>query len=96
MISKTTPIQGTQPPLQLQGLAASLGTRRSSTGEDKLLATRISSLQQALTRYPEIRPEVVARGQALAIDPDYPSAQVLDTVAGLIAASPDLTEPEEN
>ncbi|OAM88600.1 hypothetical protein OH491_11200 [Termitidicoccus mucosus] len=96
MISQTSSTQGAQAPLQLQGPAANIGARRSTPGADRLLPTRISSLQQTLTQYPEIRPEVVARGRELSIDPDYPPAHVVETVAGLIASSPDLTETEES
>ena len=96
MISQTSSTQGAQAPLQLQGPAAGIGARRPSSGADRLLSTRTSALQQALAQYPEIRPEVVARGQELSLDPDYPPAHVVETVAGLIAASPDLTETEES
>lgn len=49
-------------------------------------------MRSALERQPEIRPDVVARGQALAADPHYPSASIIQSVAGKILASPDLSE----
>ena len=48
----------------------------------------------ALAAQPEIRPEVVARGQALAADPNYPSTDILRSVAAKLIASPDLTADE--
>jgi hypothetical protein len=47
--------------------------------------------RKALSREPEIRPEVVARGRKLAADPDYPSASVIQRVAAMIVNSPDLS-----
>jgi hypothetical protein len=51
-------------------------------------------LSAALANQPEIRPDVVARGQALANDPTYPSASILSKVAAAIVASPDLSEDQ--
>lgn len=61
-------------------------------GPDRLALGQAASLNAALADQPEVRPEVVARGRALAADPDYPSAAVLQKVAQLIVASPDLSE----
>jgi hypothetical protein len=49
-------------------------------------------LREALARQPEIRPEVVARGLALAADSSYPPPEVLLKVASLILRSPDPSE----
>ena len=49
-------------------------------------------LQTELRRQPEIRSEVVNRARALAQDPNYHSMEILWQVAGMILASPDLSE----
>ena len=59
---------------------------------DQISTENAAFLRAELQRQPEIRPEVVARGLALAKDPNYPSAEVLQNVAGQILAAPDLTE----
>ena len=51
-------------------------------------------LQAELARQPEIRPEVLARAQVLAADPDYPSAAVIRRVGEMILEAPDLSEDE--
>jgi len=67
---------------------------RTQSGRDSLSTDKAAQLQSALATVPEIRPEVVARGQALAADPNYPSAAIIKSVAGLIVNSPDLSEDE--
>jgi len=61
---------------------------------DSLSTDKTTQLQDALQQVPEIRPEVVARGKALAADPGYPSASIIASVAGMIVNSPDLSEDE--
>lgn len=68
--------------------AARLPTQRP----DQISTENAAFLRAELQRQPAIRPEVVARGQALAKDPNYPSAEVLKKVAEQILASPDLSE----
>ncbi|MFI5336190.1 MAG: hypothetical protein ACHQ5A_05380 [Opitutales bacterium] len=60
-------------------------------GADQFSATNSAALRQALASQPEIRPEVVARGRALAADPSYPSADIIRQVGQRILNSPDLT-----
>lgn len=59
---------------------------------DKFSAENSAALRVALTRHPEIRPEVVERGRALAADPAYPSAEILRRVSENIINSPDFSE----
>jgi hypothetical protein len=61
---------------------------------DSLSTEKAEQLGAALAGQPEIRPEVVARGLALASDPNYPSTSVIRSVASQILASPDLTEDQ--
>jgi hypothetical protein len=44
-------------------------------------------LNQALTDTPEVRADQVARAKALVADPNYPSKEQLDRIAGLLAAN---------
>jgi hypothetical protein len=67
---------------------------RVQSDRDSLSTDKAAQLKSALETVPEIRPEVVARGQALAADPTYPSAAIIKSVAGLIVNSPDLSEDE--
>jgi hypothetical protein len=62
--------------------------------QDSLSLSNATGLQTALAQQPEVRPEMVARGLALAADPDYPSADVISHVAGLILNSPDPSEDQ--
>ena len=61
-------------------------------GRDQFSAGNTEVLRAALASQPEIRPEVVARGQSLASDPSYPSPTILRQVGQAILNSPDLTE----
>jgi hypothetical protein len=45
-----------------------------------------------LQQVPEIRPEVVERARALAADPTYPSAAIINRISAAIVSSPDLSE----
>ncbi len=67
---------------------------RTQSGRDSLSTDKAAQLRAALDNVPEVRPEVVARGKALAADPSYPSAAIMQSVAGQIVNSPDLTEDE--
>lgn len=61
---------------------------------DRFTAEHSATLRAALAAQPEIRPEVVARGQALAADPSYPPSDVIRRVGEMLLKSPDLTEDE--
>jgi len=56
---------------------------------DSLSSTNTSSLREALAQTSEIRPEVVARGKALAVDLNYPPRQIIESLAKLMADSRD-------
>lgn len=61
-------------------------------GTDNFSASHSAALQAALKAHPEIRPEVVEHGKALAADPSYPSVGILRQVAGALLNSPDPSE----
>ena len=44
-----------------------------------------SALEQSLKNASQVRPDAVAQASALASDPNYPSDDVLDRLAGLLA-----------
>jgi hypothetical protein len=66
--------------------------RQGRIETDRLSTDQAEQLQQALAQYPEVRPEMVARGQALAADPNYPPPEVIAHVAEQIVNAPDLSE----
>lgn len=79
---------------------AALGTsgpaapRLAVPRRDLFSSESAATLRAELQRQPEIRPEVVARGRALAADPAYPPLSVLTSVARQILAAPDLSNDE--
>jgi hypothetical protein len=81
-------------PIARPDLVAPSATRAPvlGLGTDRFSAGNTIALQAALAAQPEIRPEVVARGRALAADPSYPSVEVLRQVGAALLRSPDLTE----
>jgi hypothetical protein len=58
---------------------------------DNLSSANTSGLREALAQTSDIRPEVVARGKALAIDPNYPPRQLIESLAKLMVQSRDLS-----
>ena len=67
---------------------------RAGGDSDRLSTDKAQQLSAALASQPEIRPEMVARGQALAADPSYPSRSIIDQLAAAIVNSPDLSEDQ--
>jgi hypothetical protein len=61
----------------------------SARTEDTLSTESATGLQAALAASPEIRPEVVARAEKLAVDLNYPPREIIDRIANLIALSRD-------
>ncbi len=52
--------------------------------EVKAETEKLAQLTQQVQELPENRPEVVARGQELLADPNYPSADVEEQVAAIL------------
>jgi hypothetical protein len=63
-------------------------------GQDRLSLSQADGLRQALAAQPEVRPEMVEKGRALAADPSYPSAAIIQRIAQGIMAAPDLSEDQ--
>jgi len=96
MIHPTTSRTDTQSAAALQAATQRSGngsarTQTDPTG-DSLSTGQTENLRQALKNNPEVRPEVVARGKALAADPSYPSPEIMRRVSELIVNSEDPSE----
>jgi hypothetical protein len=52
--------------------------------EDSVDLRRVNAMLSQLENKPEVRPEVLARGRALAAQADYPPPQIIDKLASLI------------
>lgn len=73
--------------------AAQHAPRKANNGpSDQIHIDKAAALRSGLQAVPEVRPEVVARAQALAADPSYPSDDIIQKVSALIVNSPDLSE----
>lgn len=59
---------------------------------DQIHIDKASALRSNLQQVPEIRPEVVERAKALAVDPSYPSDGIIHAISKAIVNSPDLSE----
>jgi len=84
-------------PYRPEALAHSSGhtapTKRiESAGVESLSTAHADSLQRALESSPEIRPEMVELGQALAIDPNYPPRHIIDQLAKMFTNASDPSE----
>ena len=75
-----------------------LHAKTASTGSpaaDRFSPEQSAALKAALQNQPAVRPEVVARGRALAADPAWPSMDILRQVGRVIVATPDLSNQAE-
>jgi hypothetical protein len=59
---------------------------------DRFSPEHSAALKSALQNQPEIRPEVVARGRALAADASWPTPAILRQIGGAILASEDPSD----
>lgn len=71
---------------------ASLKFQPVRPSSDRFSAANSTALHASLAAQPEIRPEIVARGRALAADPSYPSPEVLRQIGVALLRAPDLSE----
>ena len=91
MISSTISTERSGRP-QLIPSFASARPRNPRLSPDQLSTASAAFLRAELKRQRAVRPEVVARGRALAADPNYPSMATLGKVAQQILKSPDLAD----
>jgi hypothetical protein len=88
MITNTTPVGST--PITLADPRRVRAERSDQAqNEDSLSIQSAVGLQNALAVTPEIRPEVLARAEKLAVDLNYPPRQIIEGIAHLIALSRD-------
>jgi hypothetical protein len=91
----STPSPGSTPGSNAVNLGlAQSAVRSNPPSQDRLSLDQAQVLQSALTDQPEVRPEMVERGRALAADPGYPPQSIIGQIASQIMASPDLSEDE--
>jgi hypothetical protein len=74
-----------QSPVEPKG-APTAPTQPVSSGTDEVALRKLAALLTMLENHPEIRPDIVARGRALAADPSYPPPDIINKLAGLIVA----------
>lgn len=61
----------------------------AQTGGDTLDTTSSTSLREALSALPEVRPDSVEQGRKLAMDPNYPPRAIIENIARLFIQSQD-------
>jgi hypothetical protein len=93
MISNTSPTQGT-PAAALHPTTPRKPSTAPAAATDNLSTSSLDRLKAALAATPEIRPEMVARGTKLALDPNYPPLEIIEDVARIIVESEDLSNRE--
>lgn len=59
---------------------------------DKMSVSSQANLQAALSQHPEVRPEVVERGQQLLADGNYPPREIIRRLSEMMLSSADLSE----
>jgi len=94
MIDSTSSFDRASRAQALPGDLSDSTSKRVVQARDTLYTNQAQQLSAALAGQPEVRPEVVARGSALAADPNYPSAAIISKVAGMILNSPDPSEDQ--
>ncbi len=91
----STPSPGSTPGSNAIGLGLPPSPGRSAPPrQDRLSLDQAGALGSALAGQPEIRPEVVEKGRALAADPNYPPRSVINQIASQILNAPDLSEDQ--
>lgn len=59
---------------------------------DNMSASSQATLQAALGKHPEVRPEVVERGKQLLVDGNYPPKEIIRRLSEMLVKAPDLSE----
>jgi hypothetical protein len=65
---------------------------QKNTTTERLSASSQETLQAVLREQPEVRPEVVARGQQLLVDANYPPREIIRQLSELLIGTADLAE----
>ena len=94
MINSTSSHQGTPSATPVAGSQLNGAQRARPNAADSLSTAGAELLKAKLASEPEVRPDVVAKGRALAADPSYPSDRIVADVARQILNSPDPSEDQ--
>jgi len=94
MIDSTSSSAGTAGANALSAEFTKPASHRAGGGRERLSTEKADQLRTLLGSEPEVRPEMVAKGRAMAADPNYPSAAVIRQVASLIVNSTDPSEDQ--
>lgn len=94
MISSTSSSDSAARSGQVPLAGPSVSRPKPQLPRDQISMGTAAKLATELARQPEIRPDVVARAEALAADPSYPSPEIMRRVGEMILGSPDLSEDE--
>jgi len=96
MIHSTSNLHGyNRTPAAALSLAKQPSTPKAEADSgERLSSANTQALREALNNSPEIRPEVVARGKALAVDPNYPPREIIEDLAKLMIESRDSSDSE--
>ena len=62
-----------------------------ANNSDTLSSANTQNLREALAQTSAVRPHMVEKGKALAIDPNYPPRQLIESLARLMVDSRDLS-----
>jgi hypothetical protein len=94
MIQSTSNLHGYN---RTDAAALSLAKQASTSkievdNSERLSSANTQALREALNSSPEIRPEVVTKGKALAVDPNYPPREIIEGLARLMIESRDPSE----
>jgi hypothetical protein len=95
MIQSTSPSDGTVGPNSIPLGVPNAFPKYSAPQRDSLSLDQDAQLRSVLAGQPEVRPEMVAKGMALAADPTYPPPSMIRGLADMVLNSPDLSESEE-
>ncbi len=78
--------------VQKHAANSSSNSDKSTAASDNLSSSNTDALRTALNNTPEVRPEVVARGKALANDAAYPPLEIINRLTEMIISSQDPSE----
>ena len=93
MINSTSKTDSRLRPEMIEGKPPAAAASAPQAPEtDRLSAASQESLRTALQQQPEVRPEVVALGQKLAVDANYPPLEIIRQLSKMLIAMNDLSE----
>jgi hypothetical protein len=94
MINSTNPLSAQPATPEVALNPSATYARPAAAAADRLSTDSAEFLKAKMADDPAVRPDMVARGRQLAADPNYPSAQVIGSVARQILQAPDLSEDQ--